>query len=195
MSRRLSEFLSADARGALHLELARLQEQKERLEAERDRHRVALDELENELHSLVEAMRTLSSLVGGLTAPPTDNVSQGAAVIERTSGSREGIAEAIDAVFAAHEASELHYKLLSELLQQRGVTLGGKDPAATLLSFITNAKYANRYERCGRGTYRLATQHNAETKATDDTAGRPGTVKETVPLRKSRRRRRVRRDK
>jgi len=169
-------------------------EQRERLEAKRDLHRLALDDIESEIRSLVEAMNALSTLVGAPSVAPKDNAAQSPEMIERTSGSREGIAEAIDAVFAAHNASELHYKLLSELLQQRGVALGGKDPAATLLSFITNAKYANRYERCGRGTYRLATQVDGEQKEIKGSPGLPAAVKKAAPLRKSRRRRRVRRE-
>ena len=194
MSEQLSAFLSPDARKALQLELERLQNERDRLREESNHRRAALTQIEAELQHIIEAIQSLSLLLGS----PLGAQANAETFLESRSGalpivSRPGIAEAIDAVFASNNGGELHYKKLSALLQERGVALGGKDPAATLLAFITNAKYASRYVRCGRGTYRLADPIRAEINPTPTDVREPKASPVTRPLRKSRRRRRIQR--
>lgn len=67
-----------------------------------------------------------------------------------------------DQVFAhlSDAGQPIHYKVLSQQLLSKGVTIPGRDPAATLLSQIYRDA---RFKRFGRGTYGLASWKSTKT--------------------------------
>jgi hypothetical protein len=65
------------------------------------------------------------------------------------------LAEQIEVVIRT-AGTPLHYKEILSRLQAEGVDVGGKDPAATLLSILANKRYEARFARAERGIYTLA---------------------------------------
>lgn len=65
------------------------------------------------------------------------------------------LAEQIEVVIRS-AGTPLHYKEILSRLQAEGVDVGGKDPAATLLSILANKRYEARFARSERGVYTLA---------------------------------------
>lgn len=73
---------------------------------------------------------------------------------EETFAGAPTLATQIEAVIrAANEP--LHYKEILNRLQANGIDVGGKDPAATLLSILANRRYVGRFTRFDRGIYTL----------------------------------------
>jgi hypothetical protein len=167
------ETLSAIGRAALSDERDLLNERLGALRGERSRYEAELKEIDRQIAACTTAIEALSTLLGVVpqtVASPRSEVPSGA--------SGDSIIDAVGAAFGDRGNQPLHYRELAQILIDRGIVLGGKDPAGTLLSIITNARYSNRFERCARGTYRPVSGE----------AATPSTK-----LRKSRRRRRAKR--
>ena len=165
----------ADERDKIHVKLTSLND-------ERKRQETALAETMSRISSCEAAIIALTRLLGGndLVAEqkPLSHVA-----VDGPRSVGDSIIEAVVAIFTEGGNQPLHYRRLTERVLLRGVTLGGKDAAGTLLSVITNARYSDRFERAARGTYRLA----------------PGPLASPAPpievkFRKSRRRRRAKRN-
>ena len=179
MSSGVYDPLSPGGRSALAEERSRLQQALELLGDQRTKHEAALAETVNKILGCEAAISAISRLLGDEPSVPA--ASSAIALDEpRTAG--DSIIEAVVAVFQENQNEALHYRILTNRVLARGVTLGGKDAAGTLLSIITNARYSDRFERSARGTYRLATPSSSDAA--------PATAKK---LRKSRRRRRAKR--
>lgn len=167
------EELSTHGRAALADERDRLTERLETLLVERSRREAELSELGQQIAACGATIDALSGLLG-LERHKTPASSPDA--IPKAPG--DSIIDAVSAAFSERGNTPIHYRELTRLVLERGIVLGGKDPAGTLLSILTNARYSDRFERCARGTYRPLSSE----------AGSP-----TTKLRKSRRRRRTKR--
>jgi hypothetical protein len=176
------DALSASGRTALTDERDRLHSKLASLNAERLKQEAALSEILSQVSSCETAIVAISNLLGDGPAPSASQEPSATVEFDDSGTSGDSIIEAVAAVFAENRNEPLHYRRLTELLLLRGVTLGGKDAAATLLSTITNARYSDRFSRFARGTYRLS-------------AAPPSNVSQPIEkkLRKSRRRRRAKR--
>lgn len=175
MISRVYEALSPVGRAALVDERDRLDLRLAALREERAERESALAEVDEKISHCVAAMDALSGILGvdqrlEIRTPAPD--------APQFKAPGDSIIETVSAVFSERGNKPLHYRELAHLVAERGIVLGGKDSAGTLLSILTNARYADRFERCARGTYRPV----------DIEARTPPTK-----LRKSRRRRRVRR--
>lgn len=172
--------LSANGRAALADEREQLHSKLASLFEERDERQRALEETTAQIASCENAIVAISQLLGdeqtsaGVSRATVDES-------ERPKATGDSIIEAVCAVFTENGNAPLHYRALTDLVLDRGVALGGKDAAGTLLSILTNARYSDRFERSARGTYRLAS------------SSQTGDAGKEKKLRKSRRRRRVRR--
>lgn len=174
------EALSPDGRTALAEEARRLEERLHALNLERVERERLLEETIVQIGNCDSALRTLSGLLGIEHGANASVASANRSEQPRTAG--DSIVEAITDAFTERGNAALHYRDLAELLVARGVTLGGKDAAGTLLAILTNARYCERFKRCGRGTYMLA-----------DATSAGNVSPKPTKLRKTRRRRRARR--
>ncbi len=174
--------LSQNGRLALAEEREQLRSKLASLFQERTERQRALEETSSLIAICENALVAISNLLGDAQAAASIGISP-MTVDESESPKATGdsIIEAVCAVFTENDNAPLHYRALTDLVLDRGVALGGKDAAGTLLSILTNARYSYRFERSARGTYHLASSSQT---------GEADKVKKT---RKSRRRRRVKR--
>lgn len=125
-------------------ELARLEADLRELDAE-------LADLQRQRNRVAKAVEHLQGLQGLLhlkdDGPPTDVD----APIPSGQSRREADADRV-VEYLQEIGKPLHYRRIYEDLHDRGLHVGGKDPANTLLSRYFND---SRLERVGRGTYAL----------------------------------------
>ena len=163
MNQLASAGLSSEARAALALELRRLEGRLSVLSEERQVIEAALARTDAQIEACHDTMGGILGLIGGAVVDAKHEEESGPAPILNQSGHRnvgESIIDAVAAVFAERECEPMHYRELADVLASRGVTLGGKNSAGTLLAVLTNSKYSGRFERCGRGIYRPVTSEH-----------------------------------
>lgn len=127
---------------------AQIEEQERALAGLRDQ-RVLLQQGLDKIESLV---RAASGHTGALPVVGTPSSVETSEVVPNNAPT---LASQIEGVIRDANAP-LHYKEILIRLQSAGVEVGGKDPAATLLSILANKRYEGRFTRFERGVYALA---------------------------------------
>lgn len=169
----LEDILSPAAKQAFADEQVRIEDELSRLVEERRLAEASLRRIDER----AELCRRALHFIRGLDSSDHTKSAAFNAISEHVGGSESAIEIATQILGEAGNLG-LHYRALADAVAKRGVQIGGKDPAATFLSLITNAKYIGQFERVGRGIYRLVSPN-------DDAHERP--------TRHTRRRRRAKR--
>lgn len=151
----LEEYLSGLSwrRDRLKAELDTIESQKQELL----RREAGLVAQLRSIETLLVAESAISESQGSMRGQSPPLASEAVSDAETTSG--DVPSEIGNRIYTAVESSlrdaavPLHYKSLAEMVQKL-VPLRGKDPAATLLAYLS--KVPQRFPRVGRGVYALA---------------------------------------
>lgn len=155
-------LISPESLSALRRDADALRIQIDALSAEIAGHEAQVEALRRRREALLEGMGRIEALLGAesLDAPIANDIGSAAASGPPTeaptdqSGGALTLADQIETVIrTAHRP--LHYRDILGELQAAGIDVGGKDPAATLLSILANKRYESRFTRSDRGVYTL----------------------------------------
>jgi HB1, ASXL, restriction endonuclease HTH domain len=150
-------IISSESQSALKRDADAIRLQIEAVSGEIAEHEAKANSLRARLAALQEGMAKIESLIsadftGSSNSKNGDQTVSAEGGTSLESGPPPTLVAQIESVMR-DAAEPLHYRELLDRLQSQGVEIGGKDPAATLLSVLASKRYESRFARSDRGVY------------------------------------------
>ena len=153
-----NQHLSEITRSYLLKDLARLSDSKDSLSRQIEEAASKVEYFEREREAVCKTIEAFKLLLAARPAPPVVDPPEArseSATLTIESKPADSLAEHILETLASVGKPQ-HYRDLTAAIKLKGVAVGGRDPAATILSILLNKRYGHRFSRVGRGIYDLA---------------------------------------